>query len=135
MRFRILLLCCAVAACAREEPAREDVLTDTTAMQQPAPAADTTHVEATLTEWAIQLSQRSVPAGPVHFMIRNNGQVTHGFEVEGEGMEEEVERIAAGVDTVLVLDLRPGSYEVYCPVEDNTGNHKEKGMTTRLTVQ
>ena len=52
-----------------------------------------------------------------------------------EGMEEEVERIEAGADAVLVVDLRPGSYEVYCPVEDNTGNHKQKGMTTRLTVQ
>jgi iron uptake system EfeUOB component EfeO/EfeM len=108
---------------------------DTSTTAQESAVADTTHVDATLTESAIQLSNASVPAGPVHFQIRNSGQAIHVFEVEGEGIEEEIETIPAGADTVLVVNLKPGTYEVYCPREDDAVNHKEKGMTTRLTVR
>jgi len=30
----------------------------------------------------------------------------------------------------MILDLMPGSYEVYCPV----GNHEAQGMVVELTV-
>lgn len=35
----------------------------------------------------------------------------------------------------LVADLKPGTYEVYCPRDDDAGKPKDKGMTTLLTVQ
>ncbi|MGQ0814867.1 MAG: cupredoxin domain-containing protein [Gemmatimonadota bacterium] len=122
--------------CARSEdaPPRTDSL-ELAPTEEASPAADTTHVEATLNEWRVQLSVDTVAAGPVQFMIRNSGQVTHAFEVEGEGLEEEIDDIQAGANATLTVNLRPGTYEVYCPRDDDAGNHKAKGMTTQLIVR
>ncbi len=74
----------------------------------------------------------SVPAGPVAFVVTNQGTVEHNFEVEGEGIEEEFEEnLTPGETKTLTVDLMPGTYEVYCPV----GNHEDEGMTTELAVE
>src|SRR3954452_9664119 len=38
-----------------------------------------TQVSATLREWAIDLSQKEVPAGNVQFTVTNAGRMTHNF--------------------------------------------------------
>ena len=43
-------------------------------------------VSASLTEWKIGLSQRTISAGEATFTIRNDGQIPHAFEVEGRGI-------------------------------------------------
>ncbi len=95
------------------------------------PAAEGQTVNVTLTEFRIEMPS-SVPAGPVSFVVTNQGAVEHNFEVEGEGLEEEFdENLKPGETKTLTLDLAPGTYEVYCPV----GNHEDQGMMTELAVE
>jgi predicted lipoprotein with Yx(FWY)xxD motif/uncharacterized cupredoxin-like copper-binding protein len=93
------------------------------------PAAANT-VEVTLTEFAIDMPTE-LPAGPTVFHITNAGQGTHNFEIEGQGIEMELEaNLGAGESGTLEVDLQPGTYEIYCPV----GNHADQGMELELTV-
>src|SRR5512143_3636598 len=89
-------------------------------------------VSATLSEWKVELSERHVPAGKVTFSLTNSGSVPHQFEVEGQGIEKEAPLIQPGATATLTLTLKPGHYEIYCPV--GNGSHKHLGMETALDV-
>jgi uncharacterized cupredoxin-like copper-binding protein len=89
-------------------------------------------VTASLSEWKIDLSKETVPAGLVTFSVMNVGSIPHALEVEGEGIEQETGLIQPGSRATLTLSLKPGSYEVYCPVGDSS--HKKLGMENRLRV-
>jgi plastocyanin len=89
-------------------------------------------VSVRLSEWKVELSQASVAAGTVTFAITNAGSIPHGFEVEGKGIEKEIERIQPGASDTLTLTLKAGTYEVYCPVGKDS--HKKLGMETHLRV-
>ena len=100
-------------------------------------AAQPTHrargaVSAKLSEWKVELSEATIAAGPVTFTISNAGSIPHAFEVEGEGIERETKVIQPGATATLALTLKPGTYEVYCPVGEDS--HKKLGMETHLTV-
>lgn len=87
-------------------------------------------VEVRLTDFAIEMPMR-LPAGPTTFHVMNAGQAEHNFEVEGQGIEQELEsNLAAGDTATMQLDLEPGTYTVYCPV----GDHEDRGMRMELTV-
>lgn len=91
-----------------------------------------TQVPVRLSEWKVELSVTSIPAGPVTFVITNAGSVPHAFEVEGRGVERETRVIQPGATDSLTLTLRAGSYEAYCPVGNDS--HKRLGMVTRFRV-
>jgi plastocyanin len=97
-----------------------------------APRGNPAPVSARLSEWTIQLSQTTVPAGPVTFTVANGGSIPHAFEVEGRGTERETPLIQPGASATLRLTLEPGTYEVYCPVGKDS--HKKLGMETHLEV-
>ena len=87
-------------------------------------------IEVEESEYQINMPS-SIAAGPVIFRVTNNGEQEHNFEVEGQGIEEEFEtNLLPGETRDLELNLQPGTYEVYCPVE----NHAEEGMRLELTV-
>ena len=89
-------------------------------------------VTVRLSEWKVELSQDNIAAGLVKFVVANTGQIPHAIEIEGQGIEKELETIQAGEADTLVVTLKPGRYAVYCPV--GNGSHKQLGMSARLTV-
>src|SRR5207249_7410956 len=89
-------------------------------------------VSVRLTEWKVELSQGAIAPGMVRFAITNAGSVPHAFEVEGQGLEKQTAIIQPGASGTLTLELKPGSYDVYCPVGGDS--HKNLGMEAHLTV-
>jgi hypothetical protein len=89
-------------------------------------------VVARLAEWKVELSPATVQAGTITFTVTNGGSIPHAFEVEGHGVEQETALIQPGATATLTLTLRPGAYEVYCPVGNDS--HKKLGMVTSLQV-
>ena len=88
-------------------------------------------VEVKLTEYKIEMPA-SVSAGATTFTVTNTGKETHGFEIEGNGIEKALKpRLKKGESGSLQMDLKPGTYKVYCPVL----GHKGRGMSLDLTVK
>jgi uncharacterized cupredoxin-like copper-binding protein len=88
-------------------------------------------VEVKLTEYKIEMPA-SVGAGVTTFKVTNAGEETHGFEIEGNGTEKALKpRLKKGESSSLQVDLKPGTYKVYCPVH----GHKKRGMSLDLTVK
>jgi len=122
----------ATVAAVTTSRAEAPTVTATTASASTAAAPSTKEqiVEVRLTEYAIEMP-RQLSAGRTRFKVTNAGDMFHRFEIEGKGIEVEIE---AGVDEgqtkTLDVDLQPGSYEVYCPVR----GHKKAGMFLRVEV-
>ena len=93
---------------------------------------DRAAVSAKLSEWKVELSEHTITAGTVTFTVANAGSIPHAFEVEGQGIEQETALIQPGSSANLTLTLKPGTYEVYCPVGEDS--HKKLGMETDLKV-
>jgi len=89
-------------------------------------------VDVSLTDFAIDPANPTVPAGSVTFAVANDGATVHNLEIEGNGVEEELEPdLQAGDSGELTVDLQPGTYEYYCPI----GSHAAQGMEGELTVE
>jgi uncharacterized cupredoxin-like copper-binding protein len=132
-----MLMLVMALGCADEpvvEPRDTPATTDTGPLAIPTDVPPTTDagepVRVVLTDFGIEMPN-TLPAGPTLFTVSNEGAVEHNFEIEGQGIEEtfETHLLPEEVRT-LQVDLRPGSYRVYCPVED----HPERGMAMTLTV-
>jgi plastocyanin len=94
-------------------------------------AAGGESVALTATEYKFDPADVTVDAaGKVTFTVTNDGQETHALEVEGDDVEEETDSIAAGDSGTLTVDLEPGEYELYCPID----GHREQGMEGKLVV-
>lgn len=95
-------------------------------------AAAAQAVPVTLSEFKVELGRDTVRAGTVKFQIKNEGATTHGLYVRGEGVDKGSREIAAGESASFSVALKPGTYEVFCPMADLS--HKKAGMTTKLHV-
>jgi len=88
-------------------------------------------VEVKLTEYKIEMPIL-IGTGATTFNVTNTGNETHGFEIEGNGIEKALKpRLKKGENGSLQVDLKPGTYKVYCPVI----GHKWHGMSLDLTVK
>ena len=83
------------------------------------------------TEYKLTPSDPTAKAGSVTFDVSNDGGTVHDLEIEGNGVEEETEPIGAGSSAKLTANLKPGTYEIYCNIDD----HRAEGMEGTLTVQ
>ena len=87
-------------------------------------------IEVKLSEYKIDMPA-TVPAGSTTFEVTNTGKELHNFEIEGNGIEKRVGELNPGETKALLVELKPGKYEVYCPVP----GHKSHGMSLDLTVR
>lgn len=94
----------------------------------PTPASPTQEVH--LIEYQIHMPQ-SLPAGRIAFNVENGGKEDHAFEIEGNGVHQQTTVLKRGDTTALEVNLPPGTYTVYCPVD----GHRDKGMRTTLVVK
>ena len=76
-------------------------------------------------------STLTAKAGKATIVLDNPSSLPHAVEVEGQGIEEETDTIGKGETAKVTVDLKPGKYEYYCPVD----GHKAAGMEGTLTVQ
>ncbi len=90
-------------------------------------------VDLTATDYKFNPSDSTVKSGNVTFTLKNDGQTEHSLEIEDvNGSDQEIEGdVSPGQDGTLKVNLPPGKYEFYCPVDD----HKEMGMEGEITVQ
>lgn len=97
----------------------------------PDSANGSVEVEMKVKEYTIEMPL-SVGAGATTFKVTNTGKESHGFEIEGNGIEKQIKpRLKEGECGSLRVNLKPGTYQVYCPVK----GHKMLGMSLKLTVQ
>jgi uncharacterized cupredoxin-like copper-binding protein len=90
-------------------------------------------VDLSATDFKFDPSDPSVKSGNVTFNLKNDGQVAHSLEIEDvNGEDKEIEGdVQPGQSGTLTVDLKPGTYEFYCPVD----SHKQMGMTGEITVK
>ena len=88
----------------------------------------------TIDESEFKLAPSSVTLskpGTYEFKAVNKGTVSHALEIEGNGVEEEMDTISPGSSAKLTVDLsKPGTYELYCPID----NHRQMGMQATVVV-
>ena len=75
-------------------------------------------------------SSLSAKSGKLTIVMDNPSDVPHAVEVEGNGIEIKGQTVTKGGVSKASGDLKPGSYEFYCPVD----SHKQAGMKGTLTV-
>jgi uncharacterized cupredoxin-like copper-binding protein len=89
-------------------------------------------VTANEVEYKITLGSTTVPAGSVTFQVSNAGTTTHNLAIEGPGVSEQKSSdIQSGQKGTLTVNLKPGTYTVFCAIP----GHEALGMKTTLTVQ
>jgi uncharacterized cupredoxin-like copper-binding protein len=125
----------ALAACGGEEGAETIAAPETTtegATGATGATGEAQEVDVSETEFAIDPANPEARAGTVTFNVTNDGELPHNLEVEGSGVEEELEQdLQPGDSGELTVDLEPGTYQLYCPV----GDHAEQGMEGTLRVE
>lgn len=88
-------------------------------------------VSVTMTEYHFTMPS-TVRPGPTTFVIKNEGRKEHTFEIKGEGVDQKLSpNLKAGQSGTLQVDLKPGTYNITCPVDF----HTMRGMKTTLTVK
>ena len=128
----------AVIFVARETSEAEAKGTETTTQATSAQATTTTATTTTSatsvpvseTEFKIALPKTTVAAGSYSFAVKNDGHIPHDFVVQGNGVDERTPTIQPGKSATLKVDLKPGTYDVYCSIP----GHKQAGMDVKLTV-
>jgi mono/diheme cytochrome c family protein len=87
-------------------------------------------VTVSLAEWVI-LMPSQLEAGPVTFVVTNDGTVEHSLRIEGETVDEGFEsNLRPQESRRLTVELQPGTYRVYSPIDD----HAQRGMELQLVV-
>ena len=89
-------------------------------------------VTVTLSEWKVTLSRDTLKAGVVTFRVTNGGAMNHAFYVRGEGVDKGTRDIAKGEAASLTVTLKPGTYDVFCPLAE--GTHKMAGLSKTVVV-
>lgn len=90
---------------------------------------------AALDEWRLDIPLDTLPAGRYTFEITNTGSRTHAMDIVGTDGAWKTDPVTPLRTATLEVTLQPGTYEVYCPVEDALGDHDKLGMRRTLVVR
>jgi uncharacterized cupredoxin-like copper-binding protein len=83
------------------------------------------------TEFKLTPSTANVGSGAVTVTAKNAGTTVHNLEVEGKGVEKKTADLQPGSSGALKLNLKPGTYEMYCAIP----GHKQSGMLGKVVVK
>ena len=79
-------------------------------------------------EFGFKLSQETVPAGKVVFVMRNTGAILHNFDLINVKVGA---FLVPGQSSTMTVKLKPGAYTYVCSVK----YHAAQGMQGTLTVK
>jgi uncharacterized cupredoxin-like copper-binding protein len=108
----------------------------TTTAKSSAPAASGGHKLSLSADGggAIKFDKTSLDAkaGKVTITMTNpsSSGTMHGVAVEGKGVDKDGPIVAPGSTSTVTVNLKPGTYEFYCPYD----GHKGEGMEGKLVV-
>ena len=90
-------------------------------------------VNLTATDYKFDPSDPTVKSGDVTFTLKNAAQQAQSLEIEDvNGQDQEIEGdVSPGQSGTLSVNLKPGKYEFYCPVD----GHRDLGMEGEITVK
>ncbi|WP_411123158.1 hypothetical protein [Streptomyces sp. x-19] len=129
LRFLALAALTAATACSNGSAPTP---TPTPSATPSASARAGTTITVTEKEYSLALSPAQATSGTVTFVVDNAGTVAHSLAIAGPGVSNaHTSTIAPGGRARLTVALRPGSYELWCPI----AKHKELGMDTHLQVR
>ena len=95
------------------------------------PGATIPSVPVQLTEYEIRMPD-TLPPGQQTLQINNGGKLTHNIAIEGNGLGGKLSSdLSRGNTASITVNLKPGTYTVYCPVD----GHRGKGMQRTVTVK
>jgi len=127
----------ALAACGSDDSTSTSASSDTSSTAATTESSTTAAgggggaVQIGETEYKLDPSDPTVKAGSVTFDVSNDGTTTHNLQIEGNGVEETTDSLSPGDTGQLTVDLKPGTYEMYCTID----GHKDLGMDGTITVQ
>jgi uncharacterized cupredoxin-like copper-binding protein len=82
-------------------------------------------------DFSLDPSSPTVKAGSVTIEAKNEGGTDHALEIEGNGLEEQrTDTVGPNDSSLITVDLKPGTYTMYCPVD----GHRGLGMKGTITV-
>jgi uncharacterized cupredoxin-like copper-binding protein len=87
----------------------------------------------TIGETEIRLTPSTVnvdKSGLIKINAKNNGSTVHALTIDAPQGEVETSDIQPGQSTSIEVNLKPGRYTIFCPVD----NHREQGMRGTLVV-
>jgi plastocyanin len=138
------LLALAVGGCGSDnKSSSSSSSSDTAASQTPPPSTSGSSGSSGGASTNLQISADSsgqlkfdkstlnAKAGNVTITMDNPSPVAHAVAVEGNGVDKDGPTVNMGSKSTVTVDLKPGKYEFYCPVD----GHKAAGMEGTLTVK
>ena len=134
------LLLVALIACDRARPSGDTgdnraKLNPVIPPQKDAPASRvggvaSSQIRIELDEYEIRMPA-TLTAGHNSFVVVNGGKDNHSLVIEGNGVHAAVpDTLTRGDSAQLDVDLKPGTYQFYCPVD----GHKGRGMSRTVQV-
>jgi uncharacterized cupredoxin-like copper-binding protein len=115
---------------ATTETSAATATTTTSTTSTTATTAPSTKVDVSEVEFKIRFPKMSLPAGSYTFDVSNDGKIVHDLVVKGGGVDDATPHIDPGQSSSLKVDLKPGTYDVYCSIP----GHKAAGMDLKLKV-
>src|SRR5438105_2431766 len=114
-----------------KDAAKSTVKTAKKAVNSAASEATGHRVSVTMTEYHFEMPA-TAKAGKTTFVIKNAGRKEHTFEIKGQGIDQKLSpNPKPGQSGTLVVDLKPGTYTINCPLPF----HTMRGMKSTLTVK